>query len=88
MYGRRTNQSSTGGTSEVGVLVQGMNLLLPSLTDVRGPQDVDGEDVVECPQGSGRFYRVTFVDDIGKGYPNEHRTATLLAAQNWIPPYG
>lgn len=87
-YGRRAQMSTTGGTSNVGVLAQTMNLLLPKLTDVRGPQDTGPADLVEVPSGSGRWYSVTFVDDIGKGFDNEHRTAGIYAlAGVWVPPY-
>ena len=87
-YGRRVNVSSTGGTAEVGVLAMTMNLLLPAGTDVRGPQDVRSFDMCEVPAGSGRWYSVVFVDDIGRGFPNEHRTAGLHAMVGvWVPPY-
>lgn len=88
VYGQRTNVSSTGGTGSAGVALQTMNLLLPKGSDVRGPQDTVGTDVVECPSGSGRYYSVTFVDDIGRGYANEHRTASLQAGEKmWVAPY-
>jgi hypothetical protein len=87
-YGRRVQVASTGGTTEVGVLVLTMNLLLPAGVDIRGPQDVVTFDMVEVPAGSGRWYRVYGVDDIGKGFSNEHRTASILAlAKSWTPPY-
>lgn len=87
-YGRRVQVIATGGTTSVGVLVQSMNLLLPPLTDVRGLQDTVGPDFVEVPAGSGRWYCVSGVDDIGKGFSNEHRTASLFALLGqWAPPY-
>ena len=87
-YGKRVQVASTGGTTEVGVLVLTMNLLLPAKVDVRGPQDVVTFDMVEVPAGSGRWYRVYGVDDIGRGFSNEHRTASILAlAKSWTPPY-
>lgn len=87
-YGRRVQVASTGGTTDPGVLVLSMNLLLPPLVDVRGPQDVGGFDMVEVPAESGRWYQVIGVDDIGKGFDNEHRTASLFAlARSWTPPY-
>lgn len=54
-------------------------LLLPKLTDIRGRFEVspDPNDEVEVPQGSGRWYWVYFVDDYGKGFPNEHRFAYI-----------
>jgi hypothetical protein len=88
VYGRRVNVASTGGTGIPGVPIIGMSLLLPALTDVRGQQDSVGPDLVEVPVGSGRYYGCLLVDDIGKGWPNEHRTAGLFAAVgSWIAPY-
>jgi hypothetical protein len=87
-YGRRVQVTSTGGTTSAGVLTLSMNLLLPKGVDVRGPQDTVSFDMVECPAGSGRWYTVVAVDDIGKGFTNEHRTASLIAlAASWLPPY-
>lgn len=87
VYGRRVNVASTGGTSFAGIMTQQMNLLFPALFDVRGPQDVTSFDIVEVPSGSGRWYQVTFVDDIGKGYANEHRSAGILAlVASWPHP--
>ena len=87
-YGRRVQVASTGGTTDVGVLTLTMNLLLPKDTDIRGPQDTTSFDMVEVPSGSGRWYRVVGVDDIGKGFDNEHRTAAIYAlAKSWVPPY-
>lgn len=90
VYGHRNNVASTGGTGSVGVPLMCMSLLLPAGTDVRGLQDSGGmPDVVECPAGTGRWYGVAWVDDIGKGYPNEHRTAMIQALQGvWVAPYG
>jgi hypothetical protein len=88
VYGRRVNVASTGGTSSPGVPLECMSLLVPKLTDIRGPQDVVINDVVAVPAGSGRWYGVNAVDDIGKGYPNEHRSATIFALPfSWTPPY-
>jgi len=87
-YGERMNASSTGGTGFAGIPLQTMNLQLPKLTDIRGPQDSVSFDMVEVPAGSGRWYWVTFVDDIGKGFTNEHRTAGIFALEGgWVAPY-
>lgn len=87
-YGRRVQVASTGGTTSVGVLTLTMNLLLPKLVDVRGPQDTVSFDMVEVPAGSARWYRVVAVDDIGKGFTNEHRTAAIFALEgSWTAPY-
>ncbi len=61
---------------------QSLSLLLPKLTDIRGCQGggaLQG-DAVECPSGSGRFYVAYWVDDVGKGFANEHREAILYQA--------
>lgn len=76
-WGQRVNVASTGGTDIIGVPLVTMTLLLPPLTDVRGPLSSTDADTVECPAGSNRMYTVSFVDDIGKGFPNEHRAAVL-----------
>ena len=87
-YGRRVQVASTGGTLQAGILTLTMNLLLPAGTDIRGPQDIGSFDMVEVPAESGRWYEVVGVDDIGKGFANEHRTASVFAlAKTWTPPY-
>lgn len=88
VFGRRVNVASTGGTGTPGIPIVGMSLLVPMLTDIRGNADTVGPDLVECPAGSGRWYGLENVDDIGKGWPNEHRTGSLFAAiQMWVAPY-
>lgn len=54
-----------------------MEILFPPLTDVRGLTDVQGADLIEVPKDSHRFYFVDYVDDIGKGFANEHRFALV-----------
>jgi len=76
-YGRRVNVASTGGTTFIGIPLVTMTLLLPPRTDVRGPLSATSADLVEVPAGTGRFYTVAFVDDIGRGFTNEHRCAVL-----------
>lgn len=53
------------------------SLLIPKLTDIRDSSCSGGPDVVEVPTGSGRFYWVSYVDDIAKGFGNEHRWAVI-----------
>jgi len=53
------------------------SLLLPPLTDVRDGSCSNEPDIIEVPQGSGRYYVALLVDDIGKGFPNEHRFVSL-----------
>ena len=88
VFGRRVNVASTGGTNEAGVPLLCMSLLTRKGTNIQGPEGPGGVDSVECPAGTGRYYWVAMVDDIGKGYPNEHRTAGIFAiANSWTPPY-
>lgn len=72
-------------------------LLLPAGTDVRDGSTGGPADIVEVPQGSGRWYSVLCVDDFGKGFLNEHRFALLhkvfqqlnpidFAGANWPTP--
>jgi hypothetical protein len=63
-----------------------LTLLLPALTDVRMYNVVTGPDVVEVPAGSHRFYQVQQVDDVGKGFANEHRFALILPVVPWPQP--
>lgn len=56
------------------------SLLLPPLTDVRDYACGGTADMVEVPSGSGRWYQVALVDDIGKGFANEHRIAWIYKA--------
>jgi hypothetical protein len=74
-FGRRVEtHNSTDGSLN-------MSLLVPAGTDIRGGATPasPGNDIVECPAGSGRTYKVLAVDDIGKGFSNEHRIAILAA---------
>lgn len=88
-YGRRINSANGGGYTTGGTPGFHSYLLLPPLTDVRGVQDVTGlPDQVEVPAGSGRYYTVAWVEDIGKGFPNEHRSADIYPyLYSWVPPY-
>jgi hypothetical protein len=64
------------------LMTQFMYLLVPKLTDIRSwdfSGGFDPCDCVEVPAGTGRYYMVTAVDDVGKGFANEHRFAVLLA---------
>lgn len=48
-------------------------ILVPKLTDLNWVRPLFGSDYIECPAGSGRFYVVRDVDDVGKGFANEYR---------------
>jgi hypothetical protein len=45
----------------------------PKGTDLRGQNSTTANDVVEAPAGTGRYYQIVFVDDVGKGFSNEYR---------------
>lgn len=72
--GRRV-MLTNAGTGLTATLVQYMEILLPKLTDVRADWNGQLGDLLEVPGGSNRFYLVLTVDDIGKGFSNEHRFA-------------
>lgn len=62
-------------------------LLLPALTDIRGRWENGGpNDIVEVPAGTGRYYGVVQVEDIGKGFANEHRVAVIFQTAAWPIP--
>ena len=71
--------SNPQGSSGVGDLEGNTPILLcPAGTDIRDRSCGGDSDVVECPAGTGRWYAAGLVDDIGKGFDNEHRSVTLL----------
>lgn len=90
VFGRRVNAPQLDAYLDGSTPKYLMSLLLPKLTDIRATQSADGfADAVEVPAGSGRWYGVGAVDDIGKGYANEHRSALLVAIfKSWTVPYG
>lgn len=59
------------------------SLLVPALTDIRDNSCGTRADVVEVPADTRRWYNVSSVDDVGKGFPNEFRVATL-AKGGWF----
>lgn len=78
-FGRRVQNNPTAG----GIPGIRMTLLLPVGTDIRSQFNASGYDTVEVPAGSGRLYWVQGVDDIGKGFPNEHRAALIYATSGY-----
>ena len=56
-----------------------MQLLCPAGTDIYPNEPGAFADLVEVPAGSGRYYCVLCVDDVGKGFANEYRIAWILA---------
>jgi len=60
-----------------------MTLLCPASTDIRD-HHCTGQpiDMIEAPAGSGRWYVVFSVDDVGKGFSNEYRYASLMKYSN------
>lgn len=86
--GRASRSSAFDDTGFPGILGTDRNLLLPSGTDIRDfacglsyPYDI-----VEVPDGSGRWYAVGMVDDVGKGFPNEYRMAYLTKLCDTVDP--
>lgn len=63
-----------------------MQLLLPARTDVQDSASAVDADIVEVPAGTGRYYVVNDVDDVGRGFANEYRLAGLLKMPPWPAP--
>lgn len=74
----RLNVHVTGAA--VSLFIQ---IRVPKGTDLRGHLSASAEDIAEVPAGSGRFYSIFAVDDVGKGFANEYRCA--YATQLSIP---
>lgn len=85
-WGRRVAVPSTGGTGTLGVVLFTMTLLVPAGTNCWGDPSLVTHNVVEVPHGTGRYYRVAVVDDLGKGFANEHRGLILVQALPWPHP--
>lgn len=83
-FGRRVLAPNNFRPNESSFLMQ---LLLPALTDIRDLSCAAVPDTVEVPAGSGRWYQALLVDDIGKGFDNEHRVAGILKVSNAMTPY-
>jgi hypothetical protein len=65
-----------------------IELLCPKLTDIRGHTAAPfNGDRVEVPAGSGRFYAVIFVEDVGKTFANEYRLAVLAQMTSLVIGY-
>lgn len=88
-WGRRVGATTAVWTIDTTWLPNAMVLLMPSHTDVRSDEKSGAgkSDTAEAPAGTGRMYRVTFVDDIGRGFANEHRAAVIIAMPPWPEPY-
>lgn len=86
-YGRRSSlQNPLSGTQNGESM--NMSLLLPPGADLRDLSCAAVQDVVEAPSGSGRWYQVSNVDDVGKGFGNEHRCAILFKISHALFPTG
>lgn len=78
-FGRRVMVFPGEWAQDNGTGTPSAQLLLPALTDIRDwpGSPSPGPDIVECPAGTGRWYIVLGVDDLGKGFVNEHRYALI-----------
>ena len=76
----RLNFHVTGATAALFIQIR-----VPKLTDVRGLNSSTASDIAEVPSGSGRFYQIAYVDDVGKGFANEYRCAYATQLQMPTP---
>lgn len=75
--GRRVSQLF-GAAEEDGELYGVVPLLLvPMGSDVRDTSCGAEADLIEAPAGTGRWYMVTCVDDMAKGFSNEYRIVSV-----------
>lgn len=78
-----------GALSAAGTAPGSMLLLVPKGTDIRGSVGFGSatgqDDLVEVPISSGRYYQTFIVDDVAKGFDNEHRFAVLLQLDSPMP---
>lgn len=84
--GRRVAQSEGPVLGGSDLENMSMTVLLPPLTDIRDITIAGPGDVVEVPAGSGRWYGVVIVDDVGKGFANEHRFACIAKLSEIFGP--
>lgn len=83
--GRRALQGTLLNATDASFFGQAI-LLVPAATDIRGLENGLGSpDVVDCPAGTGRPYVVFRVDDMGRGFPNEHRFAMIAIIPDAYP---
>jgi len=68
---------SIGKRSMINTQDVGVEILLPAHTDIRSQWNSVAPDILEVPAGTKRFYAVYKVEDIGKGFANEHRLAMV-----------
>lgn len=85
-FARKVNPGSAASPANTPVWEATIFLLVPALTDIRDRFCPGSEDWVEVPSGTGRWYRVVCVDDVGKGFPNEYRVAILCKDYGWPQP--
>jgi hypothetical protein len=86
-FGRRSMESNNF-SSLSGTLVQAMELLVPKRSDIRAAWNGVLEDLVEVPAGSGRFYLVAYVDDVGRSFLNEYRLALIWYQNSGTTAFG
>lgn len=78
-FGRRVNNYPLNGPDPGGTPWSfAMDLLLPKATNIRDKYMGYDNDIIECPAGTGRWYQIMAFDDVGKGFDNEYRIASLV----------
>lgn len=70
------------GSGQINELV-----LLGKRTDVRPSQPAATPDLLEVPQGTGRFYTCLGVADMHRGFANEYRVALIVQLGDHVGGY-
>lgn len=93
--GPRTLQTlcnlARGEVLSSGFTMPTMYLLVPLGTAIFGENlyaGVPHGDLVECPVGSGHFYKCLQTDEAGYGFPNAHRFAVMTPVGTWATGVG
>ena len=84
-FSRRVH-NVTSNTPPFGAGTSASYLLVPALTDVRNGINGHAQpDALEIPAGSGRYYLAGAIEDVGKGFPNEHRVIFAVQTIDFGP---
>jgi hypothetical protein len=85
--GRRVSMPRTTAAGSVFSAID-REIFTPLRSDIRGLWNGVGQDLLELPAGSKRFYQVQDVEDVGRGFLNEYRLVIALYLTNGTLSFG
>jgi len=81
-WGELVSTVDTGG-----ILLNWAYIGMDKATDIHWARGgFPGNDYLECPPGSGMWYKVMFVFNVGYQYPNDYRVARCLPVAPFPTP--